>query len=39
MKKKTLYILFSALMIIVLTGCGKTIIKENNVKIKDAETK
>lgn len=39
MKKKTLYILFSALMIIVLTGCGKTITKENNVKIKDAETK
>ena len=39
MKKKTLYILFSALMIIVLTGCGKTITKENNVKIKDTETK
>ena len=39
MKKQTLYILFSALMIIVLTGCGKTITKENNVKIKDAETK
>ena len=39
MRKKILTILICAFIVLGITGCGKTILKEANVKIREVETK